>query len=114
MAKTEIVWSEAARQDLFALLAPMRASSPKRTARLTRKLIQATTRLSAFPESGRSYTEILSEENLREVVVEQARLFYLYDAQAALVTIMAVFSARQDVAAQLRSRLDMDENPKEE
>jgi toxin ParE1/3/4 len=104
MAKAEIIWTKSAQSDLYTLLDPLRVNAPKRAVRLMNQLLNAVSRLSDFPESGRRPVDITDDENIREIVVEQLRLFYDYHDNRKRIEIIAVFSARQNVEEMFRSR----------
>ena len=110
MPRAEVVWAEAASDDLFTLLDPLRSTAPKRALRLMNKLVSAVSRLADFPESGRKPFEITEDERVREIVVEQLRLFYNYDHSRRMVQVMAIFNARQNVETLYRQRFDAETN----
>ena len=70
-----ISWSDAARDDLTAELASLRAYSPTAADRLARSIGQAMDRLRLFPASGRVVPE-WEYDDLREVIAGRYRLIY--------------------------------------
>ena len=71
-----------------------------------KRLVNATQRLSDFPESGRQPLEVSDDHFLREIIVEKLRIFYDYRTDEAVVEILAVFDGRQDVDSLLSERLN--------
>ena len=82
----------------------MRVAAPKRATKLMTKLVSAAQQLADFPESGRRPREITADPLMREIVVEQFRVFYAYIPETQLVEVLAVFHSRRDVAELFRSR----------
>jgi plasmid stabilization system protein ParE len=105
----EVVWTDGARSDLYAVTQPLHDVSPQRAEAFLLKVAAAVQRLALFPESGRKTNiEPYDELNVREILVERHRLFYLYIADKFHIEVWAVFNARQDVAAKLKQRLQRD------
>ena len=107
MADTDIniVWTEGARGDLFTATQPLHDVSPRRAEAFLLKVANAIQRLALFPESGKkTLVEPYDELNVREILVERHRVFYLYVADNFQIEIWAVFNARQDITQRLKTR----------
>jgi plasmid stabilization system protein ParE len=104
MPKALVFWAESARSDLFATVDALRASAPKRAVKLMAKLVNAAQQLADFPESGHRPLDITDDEHVRELVVEQFRLFYMHQPGSQAVQVIAVFHARRDVAELFKGR----------
>ena len=92
-----VEWSDFARDDLDALLHYISRDSAFYARLFGEKVVLATRRLEAFPESGRMIPEA-EDQTLREIIVQGYRVMYRLETDRLL--ILAVMHGRRDVAGQ--------------
>lgn len=97
----EIVWTEAALQNLDDVVEFIALSNPMAAQNLVKNVLSKIERLSTHPESGRVPSEI-AEFNYREVVVNPLRIFYSYREDK--VFILFVMRQEQDLRRFLLSQ----------
>ena len=77
-------WTEQAVEDLRAIREYIERDSPRYGRLVAERLFDATSRLEAFPRSGRIVPEVCRDD-LREIVVGDYRLVYRLDRDAAVL-----------------------------
>lgn len=85
---TEIRWTEQAVQDLRAIREFIERDSPRYGRLVAERLFEATARLEAFPDSGRTVGE-LGREDIREIIQGEYRIVYRREDQ--VVTLLTIF-----------------------
>jgi addiction module RelE/StbE family toxin len=81
---THVRWTEQAVADLRAIREYIERDSPQYGRLVAERLFDSTTRLEAFPRSGRIVQEV-GRDDLREIVVGDYRLVYRLDSDAAIL-----------------------------
>jgi toxin ParE1/3/4 len=83
----EVRWTEQAVGDLEAIRRYIERDSPQYGHLVAERLFNATSRLEAFPRSGRIVPE-LGREEVREIIVGEYRIVYRVESDAViLITI---------------------------
>lgn len=85
---TEVRWTEQAVGDLQAIRHYIERDSPRYGRLVAERLFEATTRLQAFPGSGRMVPE-LNRRDVREVLMGEYRIVYRLEGEA--VRLLTVF-----------------------
>jgi addiction module RelE/StbE family toxin len=85
---SRIRWTEQAVGDVRAIRQYIERDSPRYGRLVAERLIEATARLQAFPQSGRIVPE-LNRDDVREIIVGAYRIVYRLEPQA--VTVLTVF-----------------------
>ena len=85
---TEIRWTEQAVQDLRAIREFIERDSPRYGRLVAERLFEATARLEAFPDSGRTVGE-LGREDIREIIQGEYRIVYRREDE--VVTLLTIF-----------------------
>lgn len=98
-------WSSEARQDLHDIRDYYESRSPQYAQEIVGELLEAGSRLEAFPRMGRKVPE-LESATFREVIVEDYRLVYMVhgEREDATVDVLALAHARQDLRKKLSRR----------
>jgi toxin ParE1/3/4 len=81
---TEVRWTEQAIADLRSIRSFIERDSPRYGRLVAEQLVDATSRLHAFPRSGRFVPEI-GLDNVRELIVGQYRLVYRLEEPVAII-----------------------------
>jgi len=89
-----VEWSDCARDDLDDLVRFIGRDSELYAKRFAERVVLATRRLQAFPESGRMIPEA-EDKALREIIVQGYRVMYRLETNRALV--LAVMHGSRDV-----------------
>ena len=89
-----VEWSDCARDDLDDLVRYIGRDSELYARRFAERVVLATRRLQAFPESGRMIPEA-EDKALREIIVQGYRVMYRLETNRALV--LAVMHGSRDV-----------------
>ena len=89
-----VEWSDCARDDLDDLVRFIGRDSELYARRFAERVVLATRRLQAFPESGRMIPEA-EDKALREIIVQGYRVMYRLETNRALV--LAVMHGSRDV-----------------
>ena len=89
-----VEWSDCARDDLADLVRFIGRDSELYARRFAERVVLATRRLQAFPESGRMIPEA-EDKALREIIVQGYRVMYRLETNRALV--LAVMHGSRDV-----------------
>ena len=89
-----VEWSDCARDDLDDLVRFIGRDSELYARRFAERVVLATRRLQAFPESGRMIPEA-ENKALREIIVQGYRVMYRLETNRALV--LAVMHGSRDV-----------------
>ena len=89
-----VEWSDCARDDLGDLVRFIGRDSGFYARRFAERVVLATRRLQAFPESGRMIPEA-EDKALREIIVQGYRVMYRLETNRALV--LAVMHGSRDV-----------------
>ncbi len=84
----EVRWTEQAVGDLQAIRQYIERDSPRYGRLVAERLFEATSRLEAFPHSGRIVPE-LGRDDVREISVGEYRIVYRLESDA--VTLLTVF-----------------------
>ncbi len=90
----EVIWTEAAVQDLESLAEYIALSNPVAASELVSRVFEVVERLAQFPESGRFPPE-LEGFPYREVIVNPCRVFYR--VENSKVFILHVFRQERDI-----------------
>ena len=80
----KVRWTEQAVADLQAIRQFIERDSPRYGRLVAERLFNATTRLEAFPRSGRVVPE-LGRDDLRELLVGDYRIVYRLESEAAVL-----------------------------
>ena len=88
----KIVWSENALQDIEQISEFISKDSSDRAALFVSRLIDATEKLSQYPNSGRVIPEVKKDE-YREVIYGAYRIMYKLEAKEVLI-LAVIHSAR--------------------
>lgn len=80
----EVIWAEPALTDLDAIAEYIALDNPAAAGRLVEAVFDATERLHAFPQSGRTPPE-LPGSIYREVIVPPCRVFYRASEEGVLI-----------------------------
>lgn len=92
--KLPVVWTERARENLYATFSYLRGVSPGAARRWLASVLVRVRRLEHFPESGRKVPELLDWPiPLREIVVGDYRV--IYAVRQGRVEVLAVFHGRR-------------------
>lgn len=84
---TALRWTEQAVQDLESIRDFIERDSPRYGRLVVERLFDATSRIEAFPKSGRMVPEV-GREDVRELIVGDYRIVYqLTDGMAVLITV---------------------------
>ncbi len=94
----ELVWTTQAKRALRDLAEYRARTSPHYAERIVDRIYQASTRLELFPPSGRQVPEI-EDEDIREIVVDGYRLFYLFLVDEDRVEIVTLRHSSQQFGA---------------
>jgi len=89
-----VEWSDCARDDLDDLFRFIGRDSELYARRFAERVVLATRRLQAFPESGRMTPEA-EDKALREIIIQGYRVMYRLETNRALV--LAVMHGSRDV-----------------
>jgi addiction module RelE/StbE family toxin len=105
MAKFQVLWTEAAAQDLEEIVTYIALDSPAQARRILHKLQQRATDLSTLPERGRIVPELAAVglKTWRELIMRPWRILYRIAGDRVLVEV--VFDSRRDAEALLQRRL---------
>jgi toxin ParE1/3/4 len=100
-----IVWSQAAAEDLEAIVAYIALRSPTDARGVLRRLRERAEALRTAPERGRTVPALarFGIRTFRELAVRPYRL--LYRAEANSLVVLAVFDGRRDIEDVLFERL---------
>lgn len=80
-------WTEQAVQDLESIRDFIERDSPRYGRTVVERLVEATSRIEVFPQSGRMVPEV-GREDIREIIVGDYRIVYrLTDDVAMLITV---------------------------
>ena len=90
----ELIWGEVAISDLESLYDYIARDSHQYAKHQLERIYQATGRLRQFPESGRTVPEFPHLPH-REVIIDNYRVIYRYDADSDKVLIVTVVHARR-------------------
>jgi plasmid stabilization system protein ParE len=90
----KVEWSDSARDDLDDLVRYISRDSGFYARRFAERVVLATRRLQAFPESGRMIPET-EDKALREIIVQGYRVMYRLEPDRVLV--LAVMHGSRDV-----------------
>ena len=90
----EVIWTEAAVQNLESLAEYIALSNPVAASALVSRIFEVVERLAQFPESGRFPLE-LEGFPYREVIVNPCRVFYR--VENSKVFILHVFRQERDI-----------------
>ncbi|MGE0502824.1 MAG: type II toxin-antitoxin system RelE/ParE family toxin [Rhizobiaceae bacterium] len=90
----EVVWLDAAEEDLQDTYRYISAENPLAAVRYLEDIVLATMRLADFPETARRYNS-----RYRVLSVRNHLVFYSFDPPGKEVLIAAVVDGRRDVAA---------------
>ena len=94
MAK--IIWTESAIQALEYIAEFIALDKPSAASNLVHQVMEASDRLSSFPESGRIIPE-LSDMHYREILIKPCRLLYKFDANQQSIFILNVVRQERDL-----------------
>lgn len=89
-----VEWSDCARDDLDDLVRYISRDSGFYARRFAERVVLATRRLQAFPESGRMISEA-EDKTLREIIVQGYRVMYRLEPDRVLM--LAVMHGSRDV-----------------
>jgi len=92
-----VIWAPAALEDVEAIAEYIARDSPDHAALFATRLIQATDRLTQFPESGRAIPE-MANPSCREVLVGDYRI--MYRIETGTVWITGVIHGARDLQAE--------------
>jgi len=98
MKKKQIIWSQDAGDDLCEIIAYIRDTTGKKTAReIYCRIIEHVEKIVIFPESGRIIPELLSMGivDIREVIEAPWRIFYRIRGDQ--IQILSVVDGRRNV-----------------
>lgn len=84
----EVRWTGQAVGDLQAIRRYIARDSPQYGRLVAERLFEATSRLEAFPRSGRIVPE-LDQDDVREIIVGEYRIVYRLESDA--VTLLTIF-----------------------
>lgn len=90
----KVEWSDCARDDLDDLVRYISRDSGFYARRFAERVVLATRRLQAFPESGRMIPEA-EDKTLREIIVHGYRI--MYRLESGRVLVLAVMHGSRDV-----------------
>ncbi|MFT3811785.1 MAG: type II toxin-antitoxin system RelE/ParE family toxin [Acidovorax sp.] len=94
--KYEVLWTEAARDDLRGIHDYLLTVTSRNTAkRLTREIRQSTRFLPEFPRMYQVFED--SQERARHIVVHQWRVLYVIDDGAHCCNVLAVVHTHQHI-----------------
>lgn len=91
MAKTKVIWTATARENLETIGDYIAEDSPARAVDFSQRLFDSTVQLEDFPESG---TECQEDPTCRQIVVEGYRI--IYELSDEKIDVLAVISPGQD------------------
>lgn len=97
--EAEIVWLDQALSDIHEILSYISLDNSKAADAYIDALVEATLRLSSFPESGRRYNSIFRTISFRNHVI-----FYRFEAERQIVSITTIIDARRDIEATLEHK----------
>lgn len=100
-----IAWSQAAAQDLEAIVAYIALRSPTNARAVLRRLRERAEALRTAPERGRIVPELaqFGIRTFRELAVRPYRMLYRVEADS--IVVLAVFDGRRDMEEVLFERL---------
>ena len=90
----QIVWSEAALEDVNDIAEYIALDNANAAKKLVRTIFESTKRLKEFPESGRRPPE-LNDSRYREIIVGPCRIFYRCDN--SIVYILYVLRSEREL-----------------
>ena len=105
MSRRQVVWSEAARRDLHAIVAYLADRSPRAAIDTLHRIRGAARGLVAMPERGRVVPELarIHVRDFRELVIPPYRL--LYRSAGRRVFVLGVFDSRRNLEDVLLDRI---------